>query len=418
MNHCLIPFRIQCLLAALAAGSVWLTAYPAEVAGEKPWPRHTIDNSSQGADGVRLADVNGDGLQDITTGWEEGGKIRVYLNPGAARATEPWPAVNVGDVAKPEDAVFADLDGDGAMDVVSSTEGDTRKMFVHWAPKAKDRYLDEAAWKTEVLPASVDLARWMFALPMQIDAKHGTDLVASSKDEGAKIGWFKAPENPRDLSSWKWRPLYNAGWIMSLLPVDMDGDGDLDVLASDRKGPRRGALWLENPGAEHATNADASAEWKEQRIGPVDEYEAMFLTIADLDRDWLDDVLIADRGGPLRYHRRTKFSPASWETHLIELPPNTGTSKSVAVGDIDQDGKPDIVFSCENAFGEKAGVMWLSYRKTPTGAAWDGHPISGPKGVKFDLVQLIDLDDDGDLDVLTCEETDNLGVIWYENPLR
>ena len=144
----------------------------------------------------------------------------------------------------------------------------------------------------------------------------------------------------------------------------------------------------------------------------------MFLTIADLDRDWLDDVLIADRGGPLRYHRRTKFSPASWETHLIELPPNTGTSKSVAVGDIDQDGKPDIVFSCENAFGDKAGVMWLSYRKAPTGAAWDGHPISGPKGVKFDLVQLIDLDDDGDLDVLTCEETDNLGVIWYENPQR
>ena len=32
-----------------------------------------IDASSRGADGVRLADVNGDGLMDITTGWEEGG---------------------------------------------------------------------------------------------------------------------------------------------------------------------------------------------------------------------------------------------------------------------------------------------------------------------------------------------------------
>ena len=28
------------------------------------------------------------------------------------------------------------------------------------------------------------------------------------------------------------------------------------------------------------------------------------------------------------------------------------------------------------------------------------------------------LDADGDLDVLTCEERKNLGVIWYENPSR
>ena len=414
MSQPCVPLRVQFLLLALAAAGAWTPAYSAKIAAEQPWSRHAIDNSSRGADGVRLADVNGDGLQDITSGWEEGGKIRVYLNPGAARAKEPWPAVNVGDVRNPEDAVFADLDGDGAMDVVSSTEGETRRIFLHWAPKTQDRYLDEAAWKTEALPASVDLARWMFTLPMQIDGEHGTDLVAGAKNEGAKIGWFQAPENPRDLAGWKWHPLYDAGWIMSLLAVDMDGDGDLDVLASDRKGPRRGALWLENPGAEHAV----SAEWKERRIGPAGEYEAMFLTIADLDRDWLDDVLIAVRGGPLRYHRRTKFSPAAWETHAIELPPHTGTGKSVAVGDIDLDGKPDIVFSCENARDGKAGVMWMSYRKAATDAAWDPHPISGPQGVKFDLVKLLDLDGDGDLDVLTCEERDNLGVIWHENPQR
>lgn len=401
------------LVAAFLAGLL-IAASPPKTVSDQPWARHVIDNSSQGADGVRLADVNGDGLEDITTGWEEGGKIRVYLNPGAARVREPWPAVNVGDVAKPEDAVFADLDGDGSMDVLSSTEGETRTLFVHWAPKSKDRYLDKAAWKTAALPASIGLVRWMFTLPMQIDGRHGVDFVAGAKNEGAKIGWFQAPENPRDLAAWKWHPLYEAGWIMSLLPFDMDGDGDLDVVASDRMGPRRGALWLENPGAEHAVSSD----WKERRIGPAGEYEAMFLTIADLDRDWLDDVLIAVRGGPLRYHRRTKFSPASWETHLIELPPNTGTGKSVAVGDINLDGKPDIVFSCENAFDGKAGVMWMSYRKAATDAIWDGHPISGPQGVKFDLVKLLDLDGDGDLDVLTCEERENLGVIWYENPLR
>ena len=31
-----------------------------------------------------------------------------------------------------------------------------------------------------------------------------------------------------------------------------------------------------------------------------------------------------------------------------------------------------------------------------------------------DGIELIDLDGDGDMDVLTCEERDNLGVIWYD----
>ena len=38
----------------------------------KNWKRHVIDDSSRGADGTRLADINGDGLPDIATGWEQG----------------------------------------------------------------------------------------------------------------------------------------------------------------------------------------------------------------------------------------------------------------------------------------------------------------------------------------------------------
>ena len=63
-------------------------------------------------------------------------------------------------------------------------------------------------------------------------------------------------------------------------------------------------------------------------------------------------------------------------------------------------------------------MMWMSNKTSPLEPGWSGHPISGPKGTKYDLVELIDLDGDGDLDVLTCEEVENLGVFWYENPLR
>ena len=88
-----------------------------------------------------MADVNGDGHLDITTGWEEGGVVRVYVNPGPSKAAAIWPAATVGTVKSPEDAVFADLDGDGSEDVVSSCEGKTRTMFFHWAPKSPDEYL-------------------------------------------------------------------------------------------------------------------------------------------------------------------------------------------------------------------------------------------------------------------------------------
>ena len=120
----------------------------------KPWALHTIDDSSRGADGVRLADVNGDGLQDIATGWEEGGVVRAYLHPGRGRESDKWPVVTVGNVKSAEDAVFADLDQDGAADVISSCEGGTRTMFVHWAPKDAADYLDASQWQTGAIPTT------------------------------------------------------------------------------------------------------------------------------------------------------------------------------------------------------------------------------------------------------------------------
>ena len=58
----------------------------------------------------------------------------------------------------------------------------------------------------------------------------------------------------------------------------------------------------------------------------------------------------------------------------------------------------------------------MSYRESPTERLWQEHDISGPEGVKFDRIELVDMDADGDPDVLTCEEIEDLGVFWYENP--
>ncbi len=381
---------------------------------EAGWARHTVDNSSFGADGVRLADVNGDGRLDITSPWEEGGEIRVYFHPGASGLKDRWPAVTVGQVGDPEDSFFVDLDGDGAVDVVSSCEGETRSLYIHWAPKDRSALADPNAWVTEELPAAAGEAPWMYAFAMQVDGQRGVDLVAGSKAGGGGVGWFESPENPRDLASWRWHQLYEAGWIMTLRPHDVDSDGDLDIVATDRRGPGRGALWLERPAQVHES-------WPIHRIGPVDEYEAMHHAIADLDQDGFDDLVVPARGGSIMFHRRA--GPNSWATHAIEMPPNTGVGKAVQIGDVDLDGRPDLVVSCARAGQGRTGLFWMSR----DGA--DPVSISGPEGFIFDVIELIDLDGDGDLDVVTIEQNDpeygrqkikglELGVVWYENPAR
>ena len=142
----------------------------------------------------------------------------------------------------------------------------------------------------------------------------------------------------------------------------------------------------------------------------------MFLGTGDVDQDGREDVLVPVRGSGVRVFRRG-VDADSWGTRVIPMPADCGTGKAVVVTDVDSDGRCDLIVSTEHS-EDKHGVFWMSPRNGLTGD-WTMHPISGDeRGVKFDRMELLDLDADGDLDVMTCEERDNLGVIWYENPTR
>jgi len=371
-----------------------------------PWKMHIVDNTSRGADGVRLKDVNNDGFLDIATGWEEGGVIRTYLHPGLNKVKQPWPLTEVGKVNSPEDAVFVDLDGDGDFDVVSSCEGRTRSVFFHWSPE-NDPQNETLPWRTAAVPVTADKQAWMFALPLPVDGD-GMDLVLGSKGGGATIGWLQSPKNPRDIGAWEYHPWYQAGWIMSLISHDMDDDGDLDVLASDRRSKTPGVLWLENPGAK-AMRSNPSLKWNVHRIGAVDK-EVMFITISE-------DNVIHAAVRPNRIHvlRPNADSRKPWREKVITYPSNKyGTAKAARAADLDGDGQTEIAVSCEAANGAKSGVFYLKQSK----GKWMDYDIGGSKGLKYDRIELLDLDGDGDLDLLTCEERDFNAVLWYENPHR
>ncbi len=141
----------------------------------------------------------------------------------------------------------------------------------------------------------------------------------------------------------------------------MDGDGDRDILTSDRKGPMRGCRWLENPGPDDPKKSP----WKNHFIGCRDK-EVLFLTVVDIDEDGFQDVLVAAKSSKrsqVVLLRRLDSAGDAWKEYVIPYPQQTGSAKAVVVGDIDHDG---------------------------------------------------------DLDIITCEERENkmgLGLFWYENPL-
>ncbi len=382
---------------------------------QQTWKRHSIDSSSIGADGVRLSDVNRDGRMDITTGWEEGGVIRVYLHPGRNSVKSPWPQITVGSVTSPEDAVFCDLNGDGNFDVISSCEGKNKSVYFHWAPADESQFMDPHSWKTESVPSVAKVQSWMFAAPVQLDGKYGPEIVLGSKGRNASIGYLSSPENPRITSDWEYIKIRDAGWIMSLRIHDMDGDGDPDILASDRRTIHSGIFWLENP---NLAIEPPPVIWKEHPIG-LEGREIMFIDYSDEPSTALH-VAAAVKPNQIHLFHRSRDSNQFQEKLKITLPASFGTSKAVRIGDIDLDGTPDLVFTCEQASNGLSGVGWFKLNSSGKLVASTGicNDISGPEGTKFDRIELIDLDEDGDLDLLTCEERERLGVIWYENPTR
>jgi len=385
------------------AGNVSATA-------EKSWKRYAIDASSRGADGVRLADVNGDGRADITTGWEEGGVVRVYLHPGLEQVHGPWPAINVGAAKDVEDAVFVDLDQDGSVDVVSASEGKTRTISIHWAPREKKNYTDPAAWKTEAIPASTG-QRWMYSLPYDVDGRHGVDLVVGSKNSGS-VSWLEAPENPRDAAGWKLHKIAEAGWIMSLKATDVDRDGQEDIVVSDRSGPNCGVYWLQKGAGpdfriRHVGAGDVTSKFLDARLRSTGSGAEIAVATNEAG-------ILLFRGGPERWD----------ETRIAGV-----FNKATALGDLNGDGTSDIAFTSvqgESPAAAQFCVGWIEGDRLAPEQKPVVHRISDDEGSKFDRIELLDLDGDGDLDLLTCEERaerttggqKGLGVIWYENPWK
>ncbi|MEZ5361168.1 MAG: hypothetical protein R2748_02215 [Bryobacterales bacterium] len=174
--------------------------------------------------------------------------------PWGGKTKQPWPAVTVSDhrIARGRG-----LRGPGRRWSVGRRKldrGKQRTLFVHWAPRELERYLDQR------------LAHRAIRLPEQLgmDVRDAGEHrraqrsgpVRGIEGEAKKIGWWETPADAQarrvDLASVVRRRLDHVAD-----QHDMDGDGDPDLVATDRKGPSSGILWIEAAGAYTASDRSA-----------------------------------------------------------------------------------------------------------------------------------------------------------------
>ena len=427
--------------------AVWLVkfignrAYASIIDFTTPWVRHTIHGYStgstlSGADGVHLLDINGDGLLDVTSPWEQSAKVTVSLHPAAGSdPTMAWPTVVVPCTMNAiEDAKFADVDGDGNWDVI--TAGDAgQRIYVAFGP-ASSSILTPSAWTCMTIAASGGVGvvqNWLQVAHADMDGDGIKDVVAGGRTTGSgaslkqgQVGYFTNPTGGwRTGTAYVWHQIGLVGVDWSLIPMDVDGDSDLDLIVSDSaqigtSSSMMGSRWLESPVSV------SGSKWINHMIHSYKGAEqlARFLH-AEPGR--VIDGSSRDTGTSF-VGIRTMANCSTWSSVSVPWPSDVGHYNAVRPADIDGDSLEDLVFSTHHADSDYttppqdlSGVFWL---KNNGAGGWQRGEISGVDGVKYDNLELVDIDGDGDLDVVTSEQgmagvtpaADKFGIIWYENP--
>jgi hypothetical protein len=279
----------------------------------------------------------------------------------------------------------ADLDGDGDLDLLGAAEAGGDVTW--WENTAGDG----SAWTTRSVDSSFNGARFAAAGDIDGDGDLAVLAVSVSNDT---VSWW---ENTG--FAWAQVDIDTAfDQAIFVTSADLDGDGDLDVLAAGAVGA--GIAWWENAAG------DGSA-WSKTTIDAVPGFSARGAAIADVDGDGDLDVLGTDfLGDAITWYENTAGDGSAWTKSTVGG--SFDGASAVVAADIDGDGDLDAVGA---AVGDSDIAWWEN--TAGDGSAWSRTTVDESFGGAV-AVAAVDLDRDGDIDILGAASSDD-EITWWEN---
>ena len=357
---------IDALAASSSGGGMFWYEYPA-------WTKYAIRASGSWTTDMQTGDVDNDGDLDVVI--PDGSGLQWYENPrpGGNPRTTPWPVHLIGsNGANNHDVELGDVDGDGALDVVTRKKTGNTTYF----------------WKQES-PTS-----WQ-EITISTTAGEGTALGDVDGDDDLDVAHNGFWVEQIDPTTWAEHPIVG-GWPSDagVLIADIDGNGDNDVVLAPSESSGR-LSWFE-------ASDPVNGPWTEHAVDSTVSYLHTF-EAADMDRDGDLDLVTAEM------HQSS--DPDEVSVYLNEgdglvwnqLVVATSGSHNVRVGDIGDDADIDIFGANWNDSAPNSAVIELWENQSgplPLGH-WERHIVETALPWQAVFVDGRDVDGNGLPDLVT-----------------
>jgi hypothetical protein len=225
-----------------------------------------------------------------------------------------------------------------------------------------------------------------------VDIVAGIEMAEGSSNRGINV-WLNNGTVGGKLSWVKGASPISTGTYMMVITSDIDDDDDLDIITGTHG--RGIKVFLGNGGA------GGSLQFTVANTGLPTNQDYTGIAAADMNKDGNIDIISCDynSGGP-EVHLFTGDGAGNWTSQDSSFPTGSEATMGITAGDVDGDGHMDIVYGRRNnavkcLLGNSGGASGDSFCWT---AANSGLATTS----RYSMVDLADVDIDGDLDLIAA----------------